>query len=91
MYFFSQCFFLIITKMKYKDAILKMMYIDSSWEAIQTPTIFVHTVPRYDDRGTDASYSTFFSEVEGGRRVPRAVFVDLEPTVIDEARQNMQK
>lgn len=30
--------------------------------------------------------STFFSETSSGKHVPRAVFVDLEPTVIDEVR-----
>uniref|UniRef100_A0A8C4QQU5 Tubulin alpha chain n=2 Tax=Eptatretus burgeri TaxID=7764 RepID=A0A8C4QQU5_EPTBU len=36
-------------------------------------------------RGDD-SVSTFFSETGAGKHVPRAVFVDLEPTVIDEVR-----
>ncbi|KAL8201581.1 hypothetical protein R6Q57_010728 [Mikania cordata] len=35
---------------------------------------------------TDDSFSTFFSETSSGKHVPRAVFVDLEPTVIDEIR-----
>jgi tubulin alpha len=30
----------------------------------------------------DDSFNTFFSETGTGRHVPRAVFVDLEPTVI---------
>jgi len=34
----------------------------------------------------DDSFNTFFSETGGGKHVPRAVFVDLEPTVIDEVR-----
>jgi len=34
----------------------------------------------------DDSFNTFFSETSGGKHVPRAVFVDLEPTVIDEVR-----
>ena len=34
----------------------------------------------------DDSFSTFFSETGSGKHVPRAVFVDLEPTVIDEVR-----
>merc|ERR1712198_468524 len=34
----------------------------------------------------DDSFSTFFSETGAGKHVPRAVFVDLEPTVIDEVR-----
>lgn len=32
------------------------------------------------------SFSTFFQETGAGRYVPRSVFVDLEPTVIDEIR-----
>merc|ERR1712032_1014778 len=34
----------------------------------------------------DDSFSTFFSETGAGKHVPRAVFLDLEPTVIDEVR-----
>uniref|UniRef100_A0A1I8I499 Tubulin alpha chain n=1 Tax=Macrostomum lignano TaxID=282301 RepID=A0A1I8I499_9PLAT len=34
----------------------------------------------------DSSVETFYSETNSGRYVPRAVFVDLEPTVIDEVR-----
>ena len=30
----------------------------------------------------DSSFGTFFSETGSGKYVPRAVFVDLEPTVI---------
>ena len=30
----------------------------------------------------DDSFSTFFSETAGGKHVPRAVFVDLEPSVV---------
>ena len=38
-------------------------------------------------KGRDDSFSTFFSEIGGsGKYVPRAIFVDLEPTVIDEIR-----
>ena len=32
----------------------------------------------------DDSFNTFFSETGAGKHVPRAVFVDLEPTVIGE-------
>lgn len=31
---------------------------------------------------TDNCYGTFFSEVENGKMVPRAIMVDLEPTVV---------
>ena len=36
--------------------------------------------------GGDDAFNTFFSETGAGKHVPRAVFVDLEPTVIDEVR-----
>ena len=32
----------------------------------------------------DDSFSTFFSQTAGGKYVPRAIFVDLEPSVIGE-------
>merc|ERR1712038_1626863 len=34
----------------------------------------------------DDSFSTFFQETGAGRHVPRAIYVDLEPSVIDEVR-----
>ena len=34
----------------------------------------------------DDSFSTFFSETGSGKHVPRAIFLDLEPSVIDEIR-----
>jgi tubulin alpha len=34
----------------------------------------------------DTSFSTFFNETDSGKHVPRAIFVDLEPTVIDQVR-----
>ncbi|KAM3357183.1 hypothetical protein P3S68_023897 [Capsicum galapagoense] len=36
--------------------------------------------------GGDDAFNTFFSETGAGEHVPRAVFVDLESTVIDEVR-----
>jgi tubulin alpha len=36
--------------------------------------------------GGDDAFNTFFSETGAGKYVPRTVFVDLEPTVIDEVR-----
>ena len=43
------------------------------------------TMPDDDSFGiADDSFNAFFSETSGGKHVPRAVFVDLEPTVIDE-------
>ena len=32
------------------------------------------------------SVDTFFSETESGKHVPRTVFFDLEPTVVDQVR-----
>ena len=37
--------------------------------------------------GGDDSFNTFFSETGAGKHVPRAVFVDLEPTVVGEYGQ----
>jgi len=39
-----------------------------------------------DDVGEDDSFNTFFSETSAGKHVPRSIFVDLEPTVVDEVR-----
>ena len=44
-------------------------------------------MPSDDTLGVaDDSFNTFFSETSSGKHVPRAIFVDLEPTVIDEVR-----
>ncbi len=32
--------------------------------------------------GVDDSFQTFFNETGSGKRVPRAVYIDLEPTVV---------
>uniref|UniRef100_A0AAR5QGW9 Tubulin alpha chain n=2 Tax=Dendroctonus ponderosae TaxID=77166 RepID=A0AAR5QGW9_DENPD len=40
---------------------------------------------------SDNCYGTFFSEVENGKMVPRAIMVDLEPTVVDEVRTGYYK
>lgn len=39
-----------------------------------------------EDRPVDDAFSTFFSETGSGKYVPRCVFIDLEPTVVDEVR-----
>merc|ERR1711953_433346 len=41
---------------------------------------------KVENKGGDDSFSTFFAETGAGKHVPRAVFVDLEPSVIDEVR-----
>ena len=44
-------------------------------------------MPEDDSIGQqDDSFNTFFSETSSGKHVPRAIFVDLEPTVVDEVR-----
>nr|ACZ13344.1 tubulin alpha chain [Bursaphelenchus xylophilus] len=48
-------------------------------------------LPSGTQAGTDDSFSTFFSETGTGHYVPRAVLVDLEPTVIDEIRTGTYK
>uniref|UniRef100_A0A673UGK6 Tubulin alpha chain n=1 Tax=Suricata suricatta TaxID=37032 RepID=A0A673UGK6_SURSU len=40
---------------------------------------------------TNASFSTFFSETRAGKHVPRALFVDLEPSVIDGIQAGQQR
>ena len=39
-----------------------------------------------DKSTTDDSFSTLFSEIGAGKHVPKAVFLDMEPSVIDEIR-----
>merc|ERR1712100_454060 len=34
----------------------------------------------------DAAFGTFFTETGNGKYVPRSVFMDLEPTVIDDVK-----
>uniref|UniRef100_A0A3Q0RZQ3 Tubulin/FtsZ GTPase domain-containing protein n=1 Tax=Amphilophus citrinellus TaxID=61819 RepID=A0A3Q0RZQ3_AMPCI len=41
--------------------------------------------------GGDDSFNTFFSETGAGKHVPRAIFVDLEPTVIGQYNANKQE
>jgi len=36
---------------------------------------------------SEESYSTFFSETSSGKLVPRSIYIDLEPTVIDSVRK----
>ena len=43
-------------------------------------------IPSDKSTAADDSFSTFFSETGAGKHVPRAVFLDLEPSVVDEIR-----
>ena len=48
------------------------------------------TIPNDDSAGVeDDSYNTFFAETSAGGHVPRAVFVDLEPTVIGDIKKSL--
>lgn len=45
-----------------------------------------------EDQGDiDNCYSAFFSETHNGRIVPRSIFIDMEPTVIDQIRSGQYK
>ena len=39
-------------------------------------------MPTDDNDENDDSFNTFFYETGNGKHIPRAIFVDLEPTVI---------
>ena len=41
--------------------------------------------------GGDDSFNTFFSETGAGKHVPRAVFVDLEPTVVGKLEHSFRQ
>ncbi|KAA6398688.1 MAG: putative Tubulin alpha chain [Streblomastix strix] len=41
--------------------------------------------------GDDDAFYTFFSETGAGKHVPRAIFIDLEPTVADEVRSGTNR
>ena len=44
-------------------------------------------MPTDDSTGiADDSFNTFFSETGAGKHVPRAVFIDLEPSVIGKTK-----
>lgn len=49
-----------------------------------------HLTPQADAL-SDNCFGTFFHEVENKRVVPRAILVDLEPTVVDEVRNGKYK
>jgi tubulin alpha len=42
-------------------------------------------------KSEDAGFTTFFTETNAGKYVPRAIFVDLEPNVIDKIRAGPYK
>merc|ERR1712127_647507 len=43
------------------------------------------------DLDTDDSVKTFFNHSESGKYVPRALFIDLEPNVIDQIKSSEQR
>ncbi|XP_068084870.1 tubulin alpha chain-like [Anabrus simplex] len=50
-----------------------------------------YIVPDQEDLTHDDSFSTFFNEASTGKQIPRAIMIDLEPTVIDEVRSGTFK
>ncbi|XP_018403074.1 PREDICTED: tubulin alpha chain-like isoform X2 [Cyphomyrmex costatus] len=44
------------------------------------------TMPSDKTTGSNDCFNTFFNETNSGKMVPRAVMIDLEPTVVDEVR-----
>ncbi|RTG81108.1 tubulin alpha, partial [Schistosoma bovis] len=50
-----------------------------------------HMVNHQSKDKIDGAFNTFFTEMSSGKHVPRAIFVDLEPNVVDEVRCGMYK
>lgn len=46
------------------------------------------TMPSDKVSGTNDCFNTFFNETSSGKMVPRAVMVDLEPTVVGQLYRN---
>ena len=42
--------------------------------------------PADGEKKKDDSHSTFFNQTGSGKHVPRAIMIDLEPTVIDQVK-----
>ncbi|KAJ8668182.1 hypothetical protein QAD02_009845 [Eretmocerus hayati] len=49
------------------------------------------TMPSDKVSGTSDCFDTFFCETSKGKMIPRALIIDLEPTVVDEIRNGMYK
>ncbi|KOS18677.1 Tubulin alpha chain [Escovopsis weberi] len=47
--------------------------------------------PQAKDLGEQGSFSTFFTESRNGKHVPRSIFVDLDPSPIDDIRTGVYK
>lgn len=58
----------------------------SSGSCVITPSDKIQSVPSCRNGTVVEPFNTFFSETSSGKFVPRAVYVDLEPTVVDEVR-----
>ena len=48
-------------------------------------------MPSDTNAANDDSFNTFFSETGSGKHVPRALFVDLEPTVVGEKERERER
>ncbi|XP_037938897.1 tubulin alpha-8 chain-like [Teleopsis dalmanni] len=48
-------------------------------------------IPSDKSAACDESFGTFFNHTSAGKYIPRAIFIDLEPSVIDEVRTGTYK
>ena len=44
-----------------------------------------------DKQNSNGGFSTFFSETGSGKYVPRSIYVDLEPSVVDEVSLSLAR
>lgn len=66
----------------------------SSAPVQSTPALLSHLQPDgrlSDDAKSNDGFTTFFSETGAGKHVPRSLYVDLEPNVIDEVKTGKYK
>lgn len=60
---------------------------DTIWELYRME----HNINADGAAGSDSDTGAFFSQTDSGKFVPHSVFVDLEPSVIDEVRSGVHK
>ena len=76
------------------DMDIKILFL-REFRHVKIPTIFISRITLehgLNKDGTpkalinDGSFETFFQDAGSGQYVPRSIFVDLEPTVIDSSK-----
>lgn len=60
---------------------------DTIWELYRLE----HSIDADGTAGSKTDTTAFFSATDSGKFVPHSIFVDLEPTVIDEMRNGVHK